>query len=760
MRITALEVAGYGVWTGLRIESLSEGLNVVYGPNEAGKTTLLEFIRSMFYGFAPRQKYLPPVHGGRPGGTVKLDGPHGKFEIGRFANSLADGETVEQLTLTAPDGTHQGEHFLKVLLSNVDEPVFNNVFAVGLREIQELATLGDTEAAELLYSLSAGLDRVSLVDVLRELDSSRNRLLDASGGPCQVVQLLAERERLRQEIEEIGSINRRYAHLAAEQRGLHEEVSRLQEESNHTERLARVMDLALTLRDRWARRAALDDELSALAPAKGMPEDAVARLDAINARLAKHQRRLERLAQLRQEAKREFAALPVNEALSRQAVRIEALKEQEPWIVQLRTQIGELQGEAAQSEAALAAERQRLGFSAEPVSLPSLSAGILRTLRSAARLLEQHRHRLGEAEQAAASARQTANALAGQIASALAVRGQGDLSSAMDRAGNLVSQLRRRASLDERLDQLAGYRTELEERTRRLLDRQMLPAGALIGIGAVFILGVTLALAGLFIPTVVGSAGYALVVLGVAVSVAAGMAKVMLERSNARRFDGCQKQLGLLQSQMQQAREERDGVDAQLAAAGGGEKEDRSTVCEVPSGLPRQIGSAPVFPRLDAAEKELAALEELAPLDARRAAARHEAEAAAVRAREAKGQLRAARRRWHDALSAAGLPETLRPKQLRRLARHGGRLAEMQRRRRSTPRRLAPPRARIGRSFGADCANGGRGRSSTRRRRSAGAVAAAFRCGRSTAGRFGPSRCPAPEGPAHSPGSGETRGDC
>ena len=73
------------------------------------------------------------------------------------------------MILTAADGSRQGEHFLPVLLSGIDEPIFNNVFAVGLREIQELATLGDTEAAQLLYNISAGLDRISLVEVMQEL---------------------------------------------------------------------------------------------------------------------------------------------------------------------------------------------------------------------------------------------------------------------------------------------------------------------------------------------------------------------------------------------------------------------------------------------------------------------------------------------------------------------------------------------------------------------------------------------------------------
>ncbi len=53
MKITALEIDGYGAWSGLKIERLADGLNVLYGPNEAGKTTLLCFLRSVLYGFAP-----------------------------------------------------------------------------------------------------------------------------------------------------------------------------------------------------------------------------------------------------------------------------------------------------------------------------------------------------------------------------------------------------------------------------------------------------------------------------------------------------------------------------------------------------------------------------------------------------------------------------------------------------------------------------------------------------------------------------------
>ncbi len=78
-------------------------MSVFYGPNEAGKTTLMQFLRTMFYGFTPerRQRYLPPVHGGKPGGAIRVTGPGGGYEIARRAQ-LDQGGVAGQLTVTGP----------------------------------------------------------------------------------------------------------------------------------------------------------------------------------------------------------------------------------------------------------------------------------------------------------------------------------------------------------------------------------------------------------------------------------------------------------------------------------------------------------------------------------------------------------------------------------------------------------------------------------------------------------------------------------
>ena len=145
MNITELKVGDFGAWHELSLTNLSRGVTVFYGPNEAGKTTLLNLIRTILYGFSDKrcERYLPPAFGDRAGGTLTIDGLNGQFTIERFAPAMCRGGAGDLSIRAAAGGTH-GVEFLTSILSGVDETIFNNVFAVGLTQIQQLATLSDT----------------------------------------------------------------------------------------------------------------------------------------------------------------------------------------------------------------------------------------------------------------------------------------------------------------------------------------------------------------------------------------------------------------------------------------------------------------------------------------------------------------------------------------------------------------------------------------------------------------------------------------
>jgi hypothetical protein len=205
VRITDVEIEGFGAWSDLKLDHVSEGLTVFYGPNEAGKTTLMEFVRSVLYGYSAerRSRYLPPVAGGRGGGALDVVGAGGRFTIRRTPGSLT-GDDLGRVEVLSPQGARQGQHVLGSLLSGIDEPIFNNVFAVGLRELQELGTLDDTEAAAHLYKLTSGLDRVSLIDVMRQLEAARNQILAADGSRSELTRTDRTARRLARGDQGIG----------------------------------------------------------------------------------------------------------------------------------------------------------------------------------------------------------------------------------------------------------------------------------------------------------------------------------------------------------------------------------------------------------------------------------------------------------------------------------------------------------------------------------------------------------------------------
>ena len=171
----------------------------------------MQFVRAMLYGFTPerRKRYLPPVNGGKPGGRMRV-GQRIRL-VHDLAATVQPDDLIDNhglIEIIDDRGEPRDASQLEALLAGVDEPTYNNVFAVGLKEIQELGSLDDTAAADYLYRLTSGLDRVSLIDVIREVEAARERLLASDEkAASQIPQLIARRDKLREQIEDLGRQN-------------------------------------------------------------------------------------------------------------------------------------------------------------------------------------------------------------------------------------------------------------------------------------------------------------------------------------------------------------------------------------------------------------------------------------------------------------------------------------------------------------------------------------------------------------------------
>jgi len=703
VNISDIEIDGFGVWRGLRLSGFSDQLTVIYGPNEAGKTTLLQFVRAMLYGFSPerRARYLPPVAGGDAGGRLQLRTVVGPLVVTR--REQADGED-DAIISARPGGPPSGRSLIE-LLGGIDEPTFNHVFAIGLREIQQLGTLTDSQAAHWLYDLTLGVDHVSLADVMERLETWRGRIISPEhhdlehfhteeerlafldhqtaaeqahghdhhpshdrAAPfdrpgiaerrAQAQKLLARRQQLKAEIDGLRELTVRYFESAETGRRLNSGIEGLQQADAALERRQWLASMARSLADKWHARASLGQQLAALGNVQPLPDGSLERFQELQNREQAYAARVQKLRARRAQLRRDGEAVDVNETLCRHAPRLEALGEQQQWMNFLGEQARSLDEQIAAIELEREAEHKRwleiVGKRGDR-NLPATTPRQFDNLQSAARQLAAHRTTLRESRAAADQHHRTAKDAKGNMTQALGERADEDIGELVAKGGETVSRLRRRVQIEERLDVILRKLRELEAHSQEWLSRQMLPGWVLVGLGAMFVIGFVfllagaMALFGIFSASVLGGSSMplSLMFLGVVFAAVAGVTKYHLENYSSQQLLTANNQIRALQHERKDLTEERDSLDALLPRGGG-----------------------PLVARLQAAEKELAELEKALPLHGHAESVKRNAADAKQRHGAIRQAHHEARQRWRKALREAGLPDTVKPRHVQHFRRH------------------------------------------------------------------------------------------
>jgi uncharacterized protein YhaN len=658
MKITDLKIDGFGVWRDLTLRGLSPELTVFYGPNEAGKSTLMQFMRSVLYGVSPmrRERYLPPVVGGRPGGWLKVETDNGPLTISRYADRGPS--DVGKVTITAADGEEQGDRLLREALEHVDEPTYLNIFAVGLREVQELGSLSDTAAAQWLYRLTSGLDRISLHDVINMLQGTRLRLLNSWEEKSELRSLVSQQEQLRGELEELVAKGRRWAQSAVKLRELAEEVDARQAESKAIAARARRLEVAISLKPLWIKRGKIDDQLERFKNLQPLEENTLATLDEFNQKIEEHERQRDILKGQREQLREDAKRLGINDALVRNGKRLEALLEQQEWLQAVERLSGELADEVKQLEARFASENERLAheWTGAGKLPPRITSDIVEQLLPQARAIEATTQMVATARHELEVHRAGEHEFRTQIESAKTSGEKLGLPTDLESAGDLVAQLRRRQQLEQRIGAAQSEAETLEQQAQDLVDEQVVPIGLFVFLGTVFVAGVVSAAAWWFLPaTVMGRFGGWIALGGVASAIVAVVIKFLKEASASDRFDTCHYQIETVLEKIEAAEAEQAELDASLS-----------------------LGGAPVATRLQHAERHLAELERILPVESQRREVAEAMGSADRRFKLAEEKHASALANWKGRLRALGLPDDVTPENLATMAGQCERLAELE----------------------------------------------------------------------------------
>ena len=243
MKINKIKINSYGKLKEKEIK-LKDGINIIYGKNESGKSTLLNFIVNSFYGISKNkkgkeysdvEKYTPWL-GEEFSGKLEYElNNKNKYEIYRDfkkKNPKIFNENMEDISKEFNIDKSKGNEFFYEQ-TKVDEELFLSTVVVGQQEVK----LGKQEQNILVQKIAnlvgTGDDNVSYK---RAIDRINRRLLDEIGTqrsrekPINIInKKIEDLEQKKQELEKYEDIK---YEIEENKNKLEEEISDLNNKNN------------------------------------------------------------------------------------------------------------------------------------------------------------------------------------------------------------------------------------------------------------------------------------------------------------------------------------------------------------------------------------------------------------------------------------------------------------------------------------------------------------------------------------------------
>ena len=257
MKIESIHIDGFGQFHNYSIKDISPGLTILNGANEAGKSTLLSFVRRVLFGFPSRSMSsnpYQPLEGGNHGGRLIVHtDANDRCVIERYTTKGNDA------VVTYADGTVGEKTDLSKILGFADKEIFKNIFAFGLDELQSFETLKSNSVNSRLYSAGTGIGAISISDIQKTLKKRETDLYKKQGRKPPINTLFKNIKDTNSEIRVLEGEQEQYDSLHNESekksktiKNLNSEQKEIQKQLNHVNELISIWDDWVNLQDSYA----------------------------------------------------------------------------------------------------------------------------------------------------------------------------------------------------------------------------------------------------------------------------------------------------------------------------------------------------------------------------------------------------------------------------------------------------------------------------------------------------------------------------
>jgi uncharacterized protein YhaN len=321
MKIEEIYIDGFGHFHNTKLNALSAHLTVITGPNEAGKSTLLEFIRRMLFGFKKQgSNTYPPLNGGDIGGRLRLTTPDEETVL------LERSEKRAEPSLISVDGS-PACCTLPDLIGTADRQFFENVYAFGLGELSDFKSLSAGSIQSRVMSAGIGVTRGSIADFQAQVQKDQDALFKPGKAWKDIrikgifKDIEAQEEGLRQCIGTLGEYDR----LQNELKKTRDALVILKEKDRDVMMKKQDASGMLAIWDDWVAYTETQRHLSALPEVAAVPEDGVQTLRGFKERAGEIEEELTTCRQKLQQSTEKLAGCIVDEVVCAHADEIHDL---------------------------------------------------------------------------------------------------------------------------------------------------------------------------------------------------------------------------------------------------------------------------------------------------------------------------------------------------------------------------------------------------------------------------------------------------
>ena len=269
MKILRLDLIACGPFTDLSLDlgRGNEGLHLIYGPNEAGKSSALRAIGYFLFGIPDRceDDFKHPYQKLRIGGALKTGN-------GRIIEAVRRKGRAN--TLRGPDDSLLDEALWHEACGRISAGDFSRRFGIDHNALIEGGSeivKGEGELADVLFAAGAGL--ASFRKIEEQVGYEAGELFKPGGSRPKINELLSTLREEQRKLRELQLPNEKYdAHFKAHQDALagrtavEAELERAEQERNRLKRMRGALPLI-------GRRKSLLRELCDYASAPMLPED-------------------------------------------------------------------------------------------------------------------------------------------------------------------------------------------------------------------------------------------------------------------------------------------------------------------------------------------------------------------------------------------------------------------------------------------------------------------------------------------------------